>query len=158
MFLLRTKHVTYHQYFLTNSSQFFCNNTTQNIMSSHSLHYAVSTSLLVDKWHPFKLVISIDNLAEYEKQYSPKWDAMTSSTSRPQHHKISLKHCPDAHFSAFSLVTRFSHDLSFCIFIGPKVLHSIYHINYTALLISHASWWHENHSVYWLNTAQFCCK
>ena len=132
---------------------FLCNNTTQNIMSLHSLHYAISNSLLVDEWHPFKIVKSIKNLAEYKKQYSLMYDAMTFATSRLQHHK-KFTLSPPSHTSLPSHWLPGSSDQLFCILIGPKVPHSIYRINYTAFIISHASQW-QNHPVCYLNTAWF---
>ena len=46
---------------------------------------------------------------------------------------------PPSHTSLPSHWLPGSNDQVSCILIGPKVLHSIYCINYTALLISHAS-------------------
>ena len=63
------------------------------------------------------------------------YDAMTSATSSLQHFTLA----PPSHTSLSSHWLPGFDDLFLCIFIGPKVLHPIYHINYTALLISHAS-------------------
>ena len=145
-FLLRTKHMTYCQHLFYKFLSVFCNNTAQNIMSSHSLHYAVSTSLLANKWHPFKLVKSINNLAEYKKQYSLKWDAMTSATSRPQRHKKFHLSTAPTHFSAFSLVTRFwwpaflhLHWSKSSAFNFPRELHCI--INLTCFSMMEITWY-----------------
>ena len=134
-----------------------------NFMSVQSLHYEVSNNHMIDQWHPFKSDKFIDNLAKYEKQYSPWWDAITTVSSRLQHHKFYLStthihfssipigcHVAPTNLSAWSLV------LEFC---GSLYIHSNYllfhifaFINLTCFSMT------KNLLVYWLNTAQFCCE
>ena len=130
------------------------NNT--NTMPLHSQHHTVLNDLQVDKWHSLKYQIFLENWADYKKHYSPKLDAMIPASSRLCHHKIP----PLTHFPPFPLVARL-HQLVFLHFHWFPRFAAHYKFTatnyYSNFVVSHASQW-QNHSVYWLNTAQFYCK
>ena len=133
-----------------------CNNTRQKIMSVHSLHYEVSNNHMVGQWHPFKLVIFINHQANTKSSTHRHWRPSRLPCQGCNVTKFYLPsipigcHAPPTDFSACSLA------LEFC---GSLYIHSAYllfpifaFINLTCFSTM------KNLLVYWLNTAQFCCK
>ena len=128
----------------------FCNNTTQKIMSVHSLHYEVSNNHTVDQWHPFESVKFIDN----------PWQNMKSSTHHGrmpsqlplQGHNITKFYLSTAHthFSSIPIGCHLHHrlislhvhwSLSFVVHYLFTV--TTYYSTSLNLLISHASQWQQ---------------
>ena len=67
--------------------KFLQQHNTKNLCQyiPYIMKYQITTWLTSDI--PLNSSKFIDNLAKYEKQYSPWWDAITTASSRLQHHK-----------------------------------------------------------------------
>ena len=134
----------------------FYNNTTQNTMS---LHFPISYSTQQPSgWR----VILIYN-SKFPRKLSRIMKSSTHRSVMPWHLPLlgtlpqNSTLAPPTPTSQPSHWLPNSNNQFSCTLIGQKGLHSIYHINYTAFIISHASWW-QSLLVYQLNTAQFYCK
>ena len=97
-----------------------CNNTTQKIISVHSLHYDVSNNHMVGQWHPFKLVIFINNQSNTKSSTHHDW--RPSWLHLQGHNVTKFTLAPPTHtFLAFHWLPCAT-DQFLCMFICPWIL------------------------------------